>query len=66
MKDTPAHASITLARKVRKLIDFPSGHGAQQARIALDGEDYLYDEVRIANVLKWPVGNSVKITIKAR
>jgi hypothetical protein len=52
--------------KVRKLIDFPSGHGAQQAPIALDGADYLYNEVRIANVLKWPVGNSIKITIKAR
>jgi hypothetical protein len=66
MKDTPTHGSITLAGTVRKLIDLPSSPGAQQAQIALDGADYLYDEVRVANVHKWPVGNSVEITIKAR
>jgi hypothetical protein len=52
MKDTPAHGRITLVGTVRKLIDLPSSHGAQQAKIALDGADYLYDEVRVANVHK--------------
>jgi hypothetical protein len=66
MKVMPTHGSITLAGTVRKLIDLRSGHGAQQAQIALDGADYLYDEVRVANVHKWPVGNSVEVTITSR
>lgn len=60
MKDTPAHGRITLVGTVRKLIDLPSNHGAQQAQIALDGADYLYDEVSVDNVHKWLVGNNVE------
>lgn len=66
MKDIPIHGSVTIAGTVRELIDLPCGHGPQQVQIALDGADYLYDEVRVANVHKWPVGNSVEVTITSR
>jgi hypothetical protein len=56
--------TITLAGTVKKLIEFPGT--AQQAHISLSGAEYLYDELRVANIHKWPVGSSVEVVIKPR
>ncbi len=57
---------ITLTGVVQKLIDRNLSNEPQQAQISLSGADYLYDELRVANVHEWGVGRSVEITIQAR
>jgi len=57
---------ITLTGVVQKLIDRTLVNELQQAQISLSDADYLYDELRVANVHKWEVGKSVEITIQAR
>jgi hypothetical protein len=57
---------ITLTGVVQKLIDRTLVDQPQQAQISLSDADYLYDELRIANVHQWEVGRSVEITIQAR
>ena len=57
---------ITLTGVVRKLIDRTLVNEPQQAQISLSGADYLYDELRVANVHRWEIGKSVEITIQAR
>jgi hypothetical protein len=57
---------ITLTGVVQRLIDRAFLNEPQQAQISLSGADYLYDEVRIANVHQWEIGKSVEITIQAR
>jgi hypothetical protein len=56
---------IMLTGVVQKLIDRTLLDEPQQAQISLSGADYLYDELRIANIHKWEVGKSVRITIDA-
>lgn len=56
--------TITLAGTVKKLIEFPGIE--QQAHISLSGAEYLYDELRVANIHKWPVGSSVEVVITPR
>jgi len=57
---------ITLTGIVQKLIDRTLVNQPQQAQISFSGADYLYDELRVANVHQWEVGESVEITIQAR
>jgi hypothetical protein len=57
---------ITLTGVVQKLIDRTLVNQPQQAQISLSGADYLYDELRVANIHQWEIGKSVEITIQAR
>jgi hypothetical protein len=57
---------ITLIGVVKKLIDRTLVNEPQRAQIFLSGADYLYDELRVANVHQWEIGKSVEITIQAR
>jgi hypothetical protein len=58
--------TITLAGVVQKLIDRTMVNEPQQAQISLSGADYLYDELRVANIHKWEIGKGVEITIRPR
>lgn len=58
--------TITLTGVVQKLIDRTLSNELPQAQISLSGADYLYDELRVANVHQWGVGKSVEITIQGR
>ena len=57
---------ITLTGVVQKLIDRTLINQPQQVQIYLSDADYLYSELRVANVHQWEVGKSVEITIQAR
>ena len=56
---------IKLTGVVQKLIDRTLLNEPQQAQISLSGAEYLYDELRIANVHRWEIGKSIEITIQA-
>jgi hypothetical protein len=56
--------TITLAGTVRRVIDRSALEEPQQAQIAFAGADYLYDELRIPNTLRWEEGKSVEVTIR--
>jgi len=59
MKDT-----ITLAGTVEKIVDRSMFRQPQQAQILLQGADFLYDEIRVANVHNWEVGRGIEVTIR--
>ena len=59
MKDT-----ITLAGTVKKIVDRSMLRQPQQAQISLQGADFLYDEIRVANVHNWEVGRGIEVTIR--
>jgi hypothetical protein len=56
--------TIKLTGTVRKVIDRSAIEEPEQAQIALAGAGYLYDELRIPNILGWEEGKAVELTIK--
>jgi hypothetical protein len=57
---------ITLAGKVKQVIDRTMLHEPQQVQISLAGADFLYDELRVPNIHNWEVGKGIEVTIRSR
>jgi hypothetical protein len=57
-------STVTLVGKIQKLIDRSLIKEMDQAQISVAGADYLYDALRIPNILGWQEGKSVEVTIR--
>jgi hypothetical protein len=56
--------TITLAGRVNKLIDRSKINETQQAQIAFEGAETLYDELRVPNIHGWELGEAIEVTIR--